>query len=910
MAKQKLNVPQLIPLPPPMAGLDTDSSFTEQRKQTTPVAKNCRPFDSVSRRHRLSRRAGFSKFTDDRTSTSSGQDIFTATVAQGVGTGDFLSFGATSTTFNVYDAVQADSTPDVNLTVNGTPTAYTGTAHSMGCSDEDNNFYIATAATRTITLQKFGTDSTSKWGTVTLVLTAGGSPGNASIVGLAAFEGVVYLMVTHAAADAIASPGIYRFKTKDGSALDNGPWKLAVGTTGNLGTYTMPATVLAAQCIAVGTGVLHAVVQVGSNLVCQQWNVETGALILQTTLAAFNTSPAKIVLDRGNNPYILSNATVGGTAQVLYKVDTVIPWSAPIAMSGAVDIAYDPIGFQIGVVGNDLRGTGFSVERRDATTGTLVASSGWNPNSVTTWAAIAATGVEKASAADSTTFCGSFLIRRGNTTTDLLKIDATTAVNGGITQTLSTGLASTAARYWLAAAGNIVAPLPTYMQSTRTSRILTVAGGVLGRIDRGEYTIIKSSFASSSAPVVYSTVNHGVVIYVDGTSYLTYDLATNVAGTLTASAGELPADPNGLKCRLCTTWRGGLLLSGLITDPQNLFHSRDGTNDDFEYTPTDDPTDPTRAWALNESPLAGLVADDITALIPHTDNMLIIGCGSSIYRMTGSPVDFGRVDPVTDVTGIAWGRAFCSDPSGVIYFWGSQGGVYRMGPAGYPQLISIPVGNDIWDVDQSTHLIRMVWDSQFSGLHIVIAPLDATENTVHYWWDERTNKTNQFQIVASPGSWWTTEFTNPNHNSLALCVLDGDAPGDRVILWYGRDGYVRFMDRDATSDDGTAIVSEVWLGPLSGVKSYIADLPFTMAADSGNLSYSVHSAESVEAAFNAVKRFDGTFTAGRNHSQAVRSAGHAHWVKLFASAIGARWSVEKSEVTLVPIGGLAAQRQF
>lgn len=897
-------MPEPMMIPMPFSGYSIDSSLYMQPKGTTPQALNVVPQDWISGKRRISRRPGLAKFLDEQVVAASIQDITSVSVAYNVieGTGDFMSHGATSDRYLVYDgSTQADATPDTNYT------SASVNALSMGCTDEDNNFYVCTLTGKTFTLFKVGTDNTTKW-TVTMTLTGSG---DASIFGLAAYNGTLYLYAIAASASSIDSPGIYRFSTASGGRLDSGTF-LAPTTLAYVTTLTVAYQGMA--CAAGLLGVVGSTASGAGNLVLQLFNASTGSLLYQTTLEAFSSYPCKVVTDRGANFYILVNIASG--TKKIYKINSVgaVPsgYTAP-TVANAADIAYDPVNYQLGVVCTASN----SFRRYNATTG-AVEHAGYDPATFTAFHAIACDGLVSGAY---------FYLRRsvaaGNV--DIVKVAATAtsyAIVWGANLQSSLGVISDT--LWMVCSGLNTAPVGSSMQSTRATRFLTVANGALYSIDGlddpdGDLDVsnITSTFVNVAEPVVFSTVNNLTVFYVDGYSYKTYNFSTATAGSLTASAGSLPSDENGWKCRLICTWRNRIVMAGLRSDPTNWFMSAVGDSTDWDYEPATESV--TQAIAGNIAE-AGKVPEIITALIPHTDNMLIFGCEGAIYRLTGDPADFGRMDLVSDETGMAWGRAFCKDPAGVIYFFGSRGGIWRMGAADTPQRISTPIDSELNAIDLETHLVRLAWDDDFEGIWIIVSPLDATQDTRWYWWDSETPRRTSYEVIKTPGSWWPIEFANKNHNALAVHVLDSDNPNHRVVLFGGRDGYIRFFDPEAKLDDGYEITSELFIGPVhmkEGGLFRIVDLQCTLAADSKPVNWAVYSGECIETALNVDPddvQFSGTFSVvdgkGRNRSQAIRAGQHAAFIVLSSDDEQMRWSVEQMMAMIQPMPMGVAQRAF
>ena len=915
MARERMIESQLMEVPWPYSGVCFDSSFYMQPKGTCPDAMNVVPYDCISGKRRGSRRPGVAKFiTDQFDSGSSIQDIITVSVSIGqvVGTGNVYGHGATTTTYKLFKSVQADTTPEHHFETGSLP------AHSMGCTDEDNNVYSAHVTTRTVTVVKYGTDYTLKW---TATLTLAGS-GNAAIFGIAAYDGTVYVYAISQTTSAITSPGIYRFKASDGTQRETTPWLQPTTLAYVSGITTTAEITTANQGLVAGSGVVAVIgstTLAGGNLVLQQFSTDTGLLKYQTTLEAFSSYPAKVVMDRGANVYVLSNRVAG--TQIIYKVNsggslvTAFDTDGKLAMSGAKDFCYDPVNFQLAVVGTNVGGLTFSFQRYNATTG--AAANGYDPYTFTTWNAIAADGI------DDTNQDGGLTLRRSvaAANADIVHVNAAATTDAGANPprwSLISSLGVISDTLWVVHPGLQVAPQATFMRSVRTTRFLVVAGGNLYSVNRlGEASLVKEDFLTSGAPVVYSTVNNLTVFYTDGFTIGTYNFSTGVAGTLTAATGEVPTDDNGWKCTLITTWRNRLVMARLLSDLTNWYMSEAGDSTKWLYSSTS--TSPLQAIAGNNAE-AGKVPGVITALIPHTDNMLIFGGEQAIYRLTGDPADFGRMDLVSDQTGMALGRAWCKDPAGVIYFFGSRGGLWRMGAADIPQRISTNIDSELNAVNQNTHLIRLAWDDQWEGVHVVISPIDATKASTHYWWDSETPRQTSYQVIKQPGSWWPWEFKNKNHNAMAIHVLDSDDPEDRVVLWGGRDGYIRYLSSAAINDDGYAITSSIIIGPVhmkEGGAFRITDLQATLASDSEDVEWAIQSGECVESAFNDTATGDatGTFTVasgtfGRQRSQAVRANQHAAFVVLSSDEEALRWSVEEMRLVIQPLPMGVSQRAF
>jgi len=329
------------------------------------------------------------------------------------------------------------------------------------------------------------------------------------------------------------------------------------------------------------------------------------------------------------------------------------------------------------------------------------------------------------------------------------------------------------------------------------------------------------------------------------------------AGGSTYTGGGLCNRLNGTKCTLMAVWGGRIVLSGLPTDPHNIFMSAVGDPFDWNYSP--DIQTVQQAIAGNITQGYGKNPDIVTALIPYTDDILLIGGTHSIRKFLGNPAEGGVNVSVTEITGVAFGSAWCQSPEGIVYFFGSRGGVYRINPeSGIPQrMTSTTIDERLSDIDLAANIVTLTWDDRAIAVRVYISPTNGSAG-IHYVWDVRNE------------AWWPFSYADPLYNPRAIHLLAGNTPSERLILEYGQDGYIRMVDVDAESDDGTPIDSYVYLGPFSGM--LLVELAAILREGSNNVNWSIVSASSAEKALDASPRQTGRFRAGQNQS---------HWPRAF-----------------------------
>ena len=409
-------------------------------------------------------------------------------------------------------------------------------------------------------------------------------------------------------------------------------------------------------------------------------------------------------------------------------------------------------------------------------------------------------------------------------------------------------------------------------------RLVTVvgtAGGTVKTLTSSAANSVTSGSAalSATALTIFSTQFQEDLYFCDGTSYKILDVSANEIVTWTATSGTLPVDANSNVATLIERWNNRLVLSGVTGDPRTLYFSAVRDALDFNYTPD----------AITTTMAVALANDDIvTCFIPYTDDVGIIGGDHTIYRLSGDPADGGRRDLLSDITGIAFGRAWCKSPEGTVYFVGSRGGIYRLDPGGgVPQrLTARTIDERLADVDMDANIFRLAWDDRHVCVRVFITPKDGSATT-HYIWDVRNE------------AWWPCAFQNPDHSPITVLLLSGYSADDRTVLLGCQDGYVRMLDPDASTDDGSGIESFVFCGPFTNLM--IQEFQATLGNTSGNLTWSIHEADNLEDALAAPACVSGQWRSGRNRSQWPRRYLRNGYVKL--SSLD-RWSLERIAATV------------
>lgn len=430
--------------------------------------------------------------------------------------------------------------------------------------------------------------------------------------------------------------------------------------------------------------------------------------------------------------------------------------------------------------------------------------------------------------------------------------------------------------------------------SSRIVQLFSVAGGAIMVGDKAEGLELPTGGTDALSSTVRRTDSlaaFGKVYFCDGTLYKVYNPATNAVTAWTLTDGNLPgdADDDGdadtafTGASIMALYRGRVVLSGVVSDPQNWFMSRIGNPLDFAYAPT--PSTAADPVAGNNS-LLGKLGDVITCLIAWKDDLLIMGGQGSIWVMVGDPMSNGSIDLLTDMVGIAGPKAWCKDPDGNVYVFATNG-VYRiyLNRENVSKLQPLSIGKldkTFGAINFATDRIEMEWFVRERGMLITITPVEQAVSR-HFWYDGRTD------------SFWPVQFP-ASFGPTCLFAFDGDDPNDRRVLMGGFDGYIRHLDRGVKNDDKQPIESHIIIPIKQTAAKHritVNAMRAVMAESSDQVKYEMLAAETPEKLLDATARYSGQWIGGGQQTvETRRASGAALALRLSNKKYNKSWAME------------------
>jgi hypothetical protein len=412
---------------------------------------------------------------------------------------------------------------------------------------------------------------------------------------------------------------------------------------------------------------------------------------------------------------------------------------------------------------------------------------------------------------------------------------------------------------------------------------VVVISAVGGNTVAGTYTIAS---VAAGALTLDSAPGDGTCTFRVERAPKVYDPSADTLTIFTAEGAPSLQVPTG--CPLIVRFLDRIVLGGADAAPHAWYAARQGDEDDWDYSQSDSQ----RAVAGTASE-AGTPGEPLTAIAVHSDDYMIFGCRGETWMMRGDPVYAPDLDAVSLMAGIIGPTAWCVGPEGELIFL-TLNGLYALPAGGGAR--PIPLSRDVLpeefqNLSPETTTVSLEFDIENHGVDVFLTP-DSSNARTHWWFDWRRK------------TFWPISLQS-DHEPTATCTLQGTNVEDSCVILGGRDGYLRRFSRLATTDCGTAFSSYVEMGPVplapDGEVGTIVSLDAVLAADSGNVTWTIHPSLTFEGTTTVASVATGTWVGGINASVHRPCAGQACILKLTGTS-GRAWAFETATAIVAASG--------
>ena len=397
----------------------------------------------------------------------------------------------------------------------------------------------------------------------------------------------------------------------------------------------------------------------------------------------------------------------------------------------------------------------------------------------------------------------------------------------------------------------------------------SVTDGVYGIASVSADYVTLASAAGGSGSCSYE-IRRGAKVYDPKADTLTLWFAASGKGQV----------PQG--CPVICRYRDRLVMAA----DRIWYMSRQGDPTDWNYGASAEDVGRAAAGTSSE---AGIPGSKILALIPHTDDYLILGCTDSIWVMRGDPAFGGTLDVLEQETGILHRDAWCYGPNGETLFLGADG-LYVIAPGANtpPQKLSHRLPDDFQFPVDAGQTVQMAYDEVFNGVLFSVSP-EGGWGTASYWfeWED--------------GTFWR-DILPRLRQPTAVLAIRGDLYSQGGVLLGCRDGYLRRFSRNDATDDGDTITSLVFFGPIKlgdaqWFEGIIREIQTSLAEVSADVDWFAFFGTHHEVIYSENYTDWGTFYSRLNYSVRPNGVGGSFALAL-SSTRKAAWAVEMIQAVI------------
>ena len=373
---------------------------------------------------------------------------------------------------------------------------------------------------------------------------------------------------------------------------------------------------------------------------------------------------------------------------------------------------------------------------------------------------------------------------------------------------------------------------------------------------------------------------------------------TEVAASSVAPAG----------CRSIRLWSGRIVFCNNAIAPHGWWMSAVNYPYLYDYGDsgllgenglTSDPVKLTlgvAAAASSDQPeFYGLMGEPLTTTIPITDDLLIFACRTSFYYLTGNPREGGRPNNITTDVGIDSIDAWCRSSEGRLFIL-TYDGLYEITTERAIPLSRQHIPGELLGITDDEYDISLAYDAPKQEVVIactrkdvgVVAGGESETAGVHYRYSLRTGGFFPDLLVSQ------LEAT-------AVTSYQPGGQGLPVVVYGGRDGYVRRFDDAAQDDDGVNFNTHARYGPIQlggglSHKGTLHEMVVALDTLSGSVTVEIRTGKSPQEAAESAPRYSTTLVAGANRPRYPRLTDGCAYIDVVGTP-GSAWAMGGIEVS-------------
>ncbi len=380
----------------------------------------------------------------------------------------------------------------------------------------------------------------------------------------------------------------------------------------------------------------------------------------------------------------------------------------------------------------------------------------------------------------------------------------------------------------------------------------------------------------------------GTIYAVGGGKARKIDLVNRTTTPWTATGGSLPGytAAGTTDAQVVVFWGTRAVLTRSQSNPNGLY-----------FSAIDDPDDHDTGSRIYGAAFARNMAEPVVALMPISDQQLLVCCERSAYMILGDPgLGSSETVPVLGATG-------ASGPMAVLPFQ-SPGGPFVHSPEG----VYLVRGNTALNItknvltqyaeiareDLGTYTVSAVRDPSAARIHVFITPTATTTAGTHLVYEEAVGG-----FDPNAGGWFLDTFP-AEFGPTATCVHKGK------VYMGGHDGIIRVFDETATDDDGEGIdiklpVRVIHQGLTEGDVFLQRTSPQLTKDSTGTITVKLYGSPTAEQVMDPDERTQLWSTTYAVLGAPIVRQGRDPALLLEFGGTEATWAIQQVDVTAVPM---------